>query len=188
MWEGISQFGDTLGTVYGDDRTAESEGYRDWAYPNGVERDRERFGEAVRIISENPVWYAGVMMKRIPVLLTPSMNITPYPIVPVREFLRENTVWAYFLSNPFPVAVRLLVVMLQYISLALAAYALWIHRGNRLLWLPVAVIAYYVVIHIPTNTESRYFYPVIPLVLMLAASGFEKKEFVSDMDAERWEK
>ena len=190
MWEGISQFGDTLGTVYGDDRMAEREGYRDWAYPNGVERDRKRFGEAVKIISENPVWYAGVMAKRIPVILTPSMNITPYPMVPVREFMRspENTAWAYFLLNPFPVAVRLLVVMLQYISLALAAYALWVHRGNKLLWLPAAVIAYYVVIHIPTNAESRYFYPVIPLVLMLAASGFEKKkEFVSDMDAERWE-
>ena len=189
MWEGISQFGDTLGTVYGDEKMAEREGYRDWAYPNGVERDRKRFGEAVKIISENPAWYAGVMMKRIPVLLTPSMNITPYPMVPVREFMRspENTALAYFLLNPLPVAVRLLVVLLQYLSLVLAVYALWVHLGNGLLWLPAAVIAYYVIIHLPTNTESRYFYPVIPLVLMLAASGFEKKkEFVSDMDAERW--
>ena len=189
MWEGISQFGDTLGTVYGDDKAAEREGYHSWAYPNGIERDRGRFKEAVKVISENPVWYAGVVAKRIPVLLTPSMNITPYPMVPMREFMRssKNTLETYFLLNPLPVAIRLLVVLLQYLSFVLAAYALWIHLGNRLLWLPVAVIAYYVVIHIPTNTESRYFYPVIPLVLMLAASVFEKKtEFVSDMDAERW--
>jgi hypothetical protein len=176
MWEGISQFGDTLGTVYGDEKMARREGYLSWAYPDGIERDRRRFKEAVDIILANPVWYAGIMVKRLPVLLTPDWIMTRKFAPSLKEFLDaspRNTVSAYLASYPIPALLRAILLLLQYASLMLAMHALWMHRRNRLLWLPALVIFYYIVIHIPTNTEARYFYPVLPLVLFLASLGWQ---------------
>ncbi len=176
MWEGISQFGDTLGTVYGDERMATLEGYRSWAYPDGVERDRKRFREAVDIIAEHPWWYTTVMLRRIPVLLTPDWIMTRAFAPSYKEYRDqsdEHSVLSYVVDYPLASAIRALLMVLQYVSLALAALALAVRRAEPLLWLPGMVILYYILIHIPTNAEARYFYPVIPLVLLLAAQGWE---------------
>lgn len=176
MWEGISQFGDTLGTVFGDERVAELESYRSWGYPDGVERDRRRFREAVQIILDHPVWYAGMIAKRIPVLLTPDWIMTRKFAPSLKEFVdsaSERTVWDYVKAYPFPSVIRALLILLQYSSLALAGYAFVKDSQNRLLYFPALIIFYYIVIHIPTNTEARYFYPVIPFVLLLASRGLD---------------
>jgi len=68
----------------------------------------------------------------------------------------------------------LLLVLLQYGALVLAVIAVAKDARNKLLWFPVLLILYYIVIHIPTNTEARYFYPAIPLLLLLASHGWEK--------------
>ncbi len=184
MWEGISQFGDTLGTVYGDEKMAQREGHRSWAYPDGIERDRQRFKEAVDIILAHPAWYAGMMIKRLPVLLTPDWIMTRKFAPSLKEFLDAspgNTIGSYLVAYPAEAIIRALLIALQYASLLLASYALWVHRRNGLLWLPALVIFYYIVIHVPTNTEARYFYPVIPLVLLLASLGWQSvKPLVSD--------
>lgn len=176
MWEGISQFGDTLGTVFGDERVAELEGYRSWGYPDGVERDRRRFREAVQIVLDHPVWYAGMIAKRIPVLLTPDWIMTRKFAPSLKEFVdsaSERTAWDYMKTYPFPSLVRALLILLQYVSLALAGYGFIKDSQNRLLYFPALIIFYYIVIHIPTNTEARYFYPAIPFVLLLASRGLE---------------
>ena len=67
----------------------------------------------------------------------------------------------------------LLLILLQYATLALAALALASRKSSRLLWLPGLMILYYVCIHIPTNTEARYFYPVLPFVLLLASERLD---------------
>ena len=176
MWEGISQFGDTLGTLYGDDRLAKLEGYRAWAYPDGIERDRKRFQDAIGIISSHPLWYAEMMLKRIPVLLTPDWIMTRKFAPSLKEYLAEsagNNAAHYFAHYPVAALIRIALVFLQYVTLALALFALLRDRGRRLLWFPALLIFYYIVIHIPTNTEARYFYPAIPLVLLLASHGWE---------------
>lgn len=177
MWEGISQFGDTLGTVYGDERTAALEGYRAWAYPDGIERDGRRFSEALEIIRQHPGWYAGVMAKRIPVLLTPDWIMTRKFAPSLKEFLDssgEHSIAQYAATYPLSFIIRLLLVLLQYGALVLAVIAVAKDARNKLLWFPVLLIFYYIVIHIPTNTEARYFYPAIPLLLLLASHGWEK--------------
>lgn len=174
MWEGISQFGDTLGTVYGDEKMAKIEGYRSWAYPDGIERDRKRFKEAVEIILNHPGWYAGVMVKRVPMLLTPDWIMTRKFSPSLKEFLdtsSENTLGGYVSSYPLAAVTRLALVVLQYITLILAFVAVVKDFKNRLLYLPALVIFYYISIHVPTNTEARYFYPVIPFVILLAVHG-----------------
>lgn len=175
MWEGISQFGDTLGTVYGDERMSRLEGYQTWAYPDGINRDQRRFKEALQIIADHPAWYAGVMLRRMPVLLTPDWIMTRKFTPSLKEHLDEspaNSVWAYLKQFPVASLIRGGLIFLQYGAMAFAVVGFWKARTNRLLWLPAVIVFYYVVIHIPTNTEARYFYPAIPFLLLLAGHGW----------------
>lgn len=175
LWEGISQFGDTLGTVYGDQRMAHLEGYPSWAYPDGIQRDRRRFREALAIIAEHPVWYAGVMVKRIPVLLTPDWIMTRRFAPSLKEHLDaspDHSVFSYIARHPIPSLIRALLIGLQWITLALAFLPFFKRPGRTTLLFPLTIIFYYIIVHIPTNTEARYFYPAVPFVLMLASYGW----------------
>jgi len=40
---------------------------------------------------------------------------------------------------------------------------------NKLVILPAATIIYFVIVYLPFYTMGRYFYPVMPFVLMFAA-------------------
>ncbi len=176
MWEGISQFGDTLGTLYGDARLADKEGYPTWAYPNGIDRDRARMSEAVGIILDHPGFYALHMLKRVPVLLTPDWIMSNRYAPSLMAHLRErqgNSIFTYLSAHPLAAATRAFVIVLQWASLVLAAIAFFRVRPRRLLWIPFAVIAYYILVHVPTNTEARYLYPAIPFVLLLASEALE---------------
>ena len=177
MWEGISQFGDTLGTVFGDERMVAREGYRQWAYPNGVERDRERFSEAVGILMAHPGFYAVHMLKRIPVLLIPDWIMTNKFHPSLKIFLSQspgNTILDFVKSYPFASLLRAALILLQLGTLILAAVAVLRTPREPLLWIPALVISYYIVIHLPTNTEARYFYPAIPFTLLLASVGWDR--------------
>jgi len=172
MWEGISQFGDTLGTLYGDTRLAQKEGYPTWAYPNGVERDRARFAEAVEILSENPGFSAVLVLRRIPVIVTVDGIMTTSYAQSLGEYLREDrgrTVVSYAIDHPLALAVRAVTAALHLVTILLAFVALRWHRALPAVWIPFLVIFYYIAIHLPTNTEARYLYPVIPLLLLLTS-------------------
>ena len=176
LWEGISQFGDTLGTVHDDQKLAAQEGYWGWAYPNGVERERKRFREAIDLIISHPLWYSGVMLKRLPVLLTPDGIMTRTIAPSLKEFLDalpQRSIGGYVSAYPAAVLVRGSLVVLHYFTLLLAAWVLWKRRRERLLDLPALVIFYYIVVHIPTNTEARYFYPAVPFLILLASIGWD---------------
>ncbi len=176
MWEGISQFGDTLGTLYGDTRLAEQEGYPTWAYPDGIDRDRARMREAVGIILDHPGFYAVHVLKRIPVLLTPDWIMSNRYAPSLMAHLKErdgHTIMSYVAAHPVAAAARAMVIVFQWATLVLAVLAMRGVGTRQLLWIPFAVIAYYIVVHLPTNTEARYLYPAIPFVLMLAAEALE---------------
>ena len=176
LWEGISQFGNAFGSVHDDQALAEQEDYHNWAYPNGVERERKRFGEAVDIIAHHPVWYCGVMLRRIPVLLTPDWIMTRKFAPSLLEFLNaspQNSIGGFVSAYPVPVLVRGLLVILQYSILLLTVLVIWKRRHDRALDLPALIIFYYIAVHIPTNTEARYFYPAVPLLILLASIGWD---------------
>jgi 4-amino-4-deoxy-L-arabinose transferase-like glycosyltransferase len=174
LWEGISQFGDTLGTVYGDARMVEREGYHSWAYPSGIERDKKRFKEAVGIILAHPVWYAGVMLRRIPIVLRPDGIIASKFMPPPKELAAESSgvgVIQYLMRYPIGAFIQVLLILLQGSALVLATIAAVKRWNDRLILLPITVIVYYFVIHLGTNAEPRYFYPAIPFVLLLAGES-----------------
>ena len=73
LWEGIgeaSNYG--FGAVAKDGEVAQQEAllYQNqqygeaWSSPDGVMRDRDRVKKSLKVIAENPLWYAGVMGKR----------------------------------------------------------------------------------------------------------------------------
>jgi hypothetical protein len=174
MWEGLSQFGDTLGTVFGDERMVAREGYRSWAYPDGAEREQKRFREALEIIRDHPAWYAGVMLKRIWILLKPDGIITTPLAMTPREYFsrhRNSTLRDYMLDYPAASIIQILLIIAQFAALGLAFTTLIRFFGHRSLRLPAIIIIYYIAVHICTNAEARYFYPATPLVLFLAVYG-----------------
>lgn len=174
LWEGISQFGDTLGTVYGDVRMVEREGYRSWAYPNGIERDRKRFKEAVEIIIEHPVWYAGVMLKRIPVLLRPDGIIASKFMPPPKEFFAESPgsgSFQYLMRYPLGAVIQMLLIVGQALAIILASITAVKRWKEPIVLLVATIVVYYFLIHLGTNAEPRYFYPAIPFVLLLAGES-----------------
>jgi 4-amino-4-deoxy-L-arabinose transferase-like glycosyltransferase len=174
LWEGISQFGDTLGTVYGDERMEQREGYRSWAYPDGIERDKARFKEALNIILQHPLWYAGMMGRRIPVLLRPDGVVSSALMPPPKEFFRQHpgaSILHYLREYPFGSFVQILLILCQWFALLLALIPVVRKWNDPIVLLSSTVILYYIVIHIGTNTEPRYFYPAIPFVLLLASQG-----------------
>ncbi len=176
LWEGISPFGDTLGTVYGDEKMVEREGFRSWAYPDGVERDQRRFREAVGIILDHPWWYAKMMGRRIPVVLIPDGIIAGKFMPPPKEFFRSNPEAGfarYFSAYPLGTLVQLTLIAAQLGLLFFATLATIRSWRKTHLWIPAVIVLYYILVHLATNAEPRYFYPAIPFVILLGAEGLQ---------------
>jgi 4-amino-4-deoxy-L-arabinose transferase-like glycosyltransferase len=175
MWEGISQFGDTLGTVYGDERMVALEGYHSWAYPNGIARDQRRFQQALEIIKDHPWWYTKVMLKRINILLKPDRIVTA-PLLPIKgnSYHQQESISVVKMVQESPIGMFIqgLLTAIQLTAFLLAIIALIFYRRQPNFLLPGFIIFYYIVIHIVTNAEARYFYPAMPFVFLLAVAGW----------------
>jgi hypothetical protein len=75
LWEGIGETGrgKEFGAVARDEEVAiqDAEIYGkpryagSWSTPDGIMRDRDRVKRSLGIIARNPVWYSGVMLKRM---------------------------------------------------------------------------------------------------------------------------
>ncbi len=182
-FEGISQFGDTFGTVYSDDRLKILEDQSDLYYPRGIERDAERTKKAVAIIKEHPVWYLTLLIKRIPLLLTPrGLFIIASDSRPTKRASDDFTQKfpASFLKElkdtPIPAAIKLLSSFFGVILIILSLIGCWKWRKKYEIWLlPFCVVAYFFLSHIPVNVEPRYFYPAVSFFIPLAGTFFMKK-------------
>jgi hypothetical protein len=181
-FEGISQFGDTLGTVYSDDRLKMLEDQHDLYYPRGPERDMKRTATAISIIKEHPFWYIKTVIKRIPILLTPRGLFIIDDDTPTQKkeddftqkfpqsFVHEWT------TTPLKAFVKLGSALLGVALMLLALIGCWKWRKKYTIWiLPFMVVAYFFLSHIPLNVEPRYFYPASSFFILLAGTFFFKK-------------
>jgi hypothetical protein len=172
MYEGISQFGDTLGTTYADERVARDKlNTKELFYPNGPENDKKLFGEAIEIIKQHPGFYAQLLLKRIPLMFTvrglyfsDSVSMLDPNDDLAKRFPDKYISMAK--SRPVELAVRILSPLLGW---ALVILGFWgLIKALRTDWRTHIMIAtlllYWVLSHLATNVEPRYFYPAAPLL------------------------
>lgn len=89
LWEGLgeTELGRQNGFAFGDDIMTERERVRmgvpadapfEATWPDGFKRERERTRESIAFIKQHPVWYAGVMLRRMWGMLKVAGEPLPY--------------------------------------------------------------------------------------------------------------
>ena len=184
LWEGIGETerAQEFGAVFGDAELIEKErvelgvandAHFDLYYPDGVARDRDRARKAFALIRAHPIWYAGVMLRRMIGVLkyagTPSgyygssgINVTPQKCLP-------STMQGGVLS----LLVRILGMLqsvLRYLALPLMIVGIVLaFRSDWCLTLLVlSTIVYYLVVGSALHTEYRYGLPMQALLFVFA--------------------
>ena len=181
LWQGISQFGDTLGTVYSDYRIAHHEGYPSILYPNGIQRDRKRFAEAFEIIKEHPMFFLSLIPRRIPLLLVPRgllVQDNPMPRTSDKEDFPQHFSKGFIEelnATPLRASVKIFSALSGVLLLIAAFWGLWKYRKKSRLVYPLAFMAlYFMVVLLPINSEARYFFPAVVFLFPLAVLAFVK--------------
>jgi ABC-type multidrug transport system fused ATPase/permease subunit len=193
LWEGIGETNRAaeFGAVYGDAALIEQErkalGVAPDApfslyYPDGVQRDRERARKAFAVIRSHPIWYAGVMLRRMAGVLkfagTPEhfygsagINVTSRKCLP--ESMQGGVV---------ALAVTVLGMVqsvLRYCALPLMLVGVWL--AFKLDWRVttslLSTILYYLVVGSALHSEIRYGLPMQTLLFVFA--GLTVGEVVS---------
>jgi len=198
MYEGISQFGDTLGTTYADERLAHNIfNTKDLFYPHGVENDRMVWRIAIDTIKHHPGYYATVVLRRIPLLFTvrglyfsDTVSLSN-PQNDLSKRFPEKYI-AMLKEHPLQASVRFLSPLLGWLLVIIAFVGIikvfrlpllkkegqnsrsefegW-SRGHGMIAL---LLFYFIVTHLMTNVEPRYFYPAVPLLYPYALFALKR--------------
>jgi hypothetical protein len=184
LWEGIGETerAAEFGAVFGDAALIEQErkemGLAADAplglyWPDGVERDRARTRKALKVIAAHPVWYAGVMARRmwgmlkyagkpLPYYGSAGINVTSRKSLPVA--------WQGGVAAVFVNVLGMLQSVFRYLALPLMLTGIWLglRRDWRTAWLLLATILYYLVVGSSLHMEIRYGLPMQSLLLVFA--------------------
>ena len=198
LWEGLgeTELGRQHGFRFGDDKMVEHERAKlglpsdfplDVQWPNGIRRDRERAREALAFIAQHPVWYAGVMLRRMwwmlkvagePVAYAGStgINVTSSKCLPPH---RQGGVVAAGVN-----LLGMLQSVARYLFLPLAAFGLFValRQDWRTSCLLLATVLYYLVPGTVAHTEIRYVLPMHALLIVFAGCGFNQVRRFSKRD------
>ncbi len=172
MYEGISQFGDTLGTTYADERLAHQKfNTKELFYPNGVENDRMVWQEAIDTIKHHPWYYATVVARRIPLMFTvrglyfsDTVNLSDPNNDLAKRFPGKYI--AMFKDHPVQAGVRFLSPIMGWLLVIVGFWGLVLawrkdHHAHAIV---ATILFYFISTHLITNVEPRYFYPAVPLL------------------------
>ncbi len=185
LWEGIGETerAAEFGAVFGDTNLMEQE-RREMGvpadapfglyYPDGVRRDRERTRKALAVISRHPVWYAGVMARRMGGMLKYAGDPPPYMGSAGINVTSKKTLPAHMWSGPFALAVNVLGMVqsvLRWILLPLIVAGLFLafRRDWAITGLLLATVLYYLVVSSFLHAELRYGLPMHALLNIWAA-------------------
>ncbi len=172
LWEGLgeTELGRSNGFMLGDDLMVEHERVKlgipkdapfEAMWPDGIKRERERTRESLAFIKQHPVWYAGVMLKRmwgmlkiagepVPYCGTSGINVTSRKCLAPE---RQGGVLALFVN-----LLGMTQSVARYLLLPLAVIGCWF--GLRKEWLIsillLATILYYLVPGTAAHAEIRY--------------------------------
>jgi hypothetical protein len=194
LWEGLgeTEFGRANGFEFGDLKLVE----RDRAdmhlpadfpmtsiWPDGINRDRARRKEALNFIRQHPVWYAGVMLKRmwgmlkvagapLPYYGTAGINVTSARCLP------ES--WQKGIVAGGVNVLGMIQSVTRYALLPLALVGLWLaaRRDWPVTSLFLAAIVYYLGPGTFVHPEIRYALPMhwlLPIFAGLSLSLIDAK-------------
>ena len=177
-----------FGAVYGDKELAEQERAQQNVpvgdpftlyHPNGLQRDRERARKAFAVIRAHPVWYAGVMLRRMarvlkfagdpaPYVGSSGINVTSSKTLPEN---RRGGVLAFFAN-----ALGMVQSMLRYILLPMMVLGVWFawRRDRGVTLLLLSTVVYYLVVGSALHTEIRYGLPMQSLLFVFAGLGLSE--------------
>ena len=187
LWEGLgeTELGRSNGFIFGDDKMVERERVKlglppdfplEPFWPDGIRRDKERTRASLALIKQHPVWYAGVMMRRmwgmlkvagkpLPYYGSPGINVTSEKCLPLER--RGGVVTA--LVN----LLGMIQSVTRYLLLPLAAVGLWVaaRRDWMITALLLTTILYYLVPGTVGHTEIRYMLPMQGVLIVFAGVG-----------------
>jgi 4-amino-4-deoxy-L-arabinose transferase-like glycosyltransferase len=184
LWEGLgeTEYGQQLGFACSDEKLVEHERKKmglppgfplEMQRPDGIRRDRERTNEALAIIKQRPVWYAGVMFGRmwgmlkvagdpVPYSGSSGINVTSKKCLPPE---RQGGVLAFGVN-----LLGMLQSVVRHLFLPLAAFGIFIalRMDWRLSCVLLVTILYYLVPGTAAHTEVRYVLPMHGLLIVFA--------------------
>jgi len=191
LWEGLgeTELGRENGFILGDQKMLALERAKlglpadaplEIQWPDGIRRDRERTRESLSFIKQHPIWYAGVMLKRmwgmlkvtgdpVPYTGTSGINVTSRKCLPVE---RQGGVLALAVN-----ALGMLQSVVRYLFLVLVALGIvWSMRSDwRVCCILLVTVIYYLVPGTAAHTEIRYVLPMHGLLMAFAGHGFFRK-------------
>jgi 4-amino-4-deoxy-L-arabinose transferase-like glycosyltransferase len=186
LWEGIGETDRAaeFGAVYGDQNVVEQErkglgvSPADTSfslyYPNGVERDRARARKALIVIRSHPVWYAGVMLRRMAGVLKFAGNPQPYygsSGINVTSSKCLPPDWQGGVLGVVVTFIGMVQSVLRYLALPLmvSGIVLALRLHWRIALLVLSTILYYLIVGSALHTEIRYGLPMQALLFVFAA-------------------
>lgn len=168
MWEGFGEFPNRFGAILNDEYTIkqmQDEGFQ--GLHTSPEFDAFVKEKVIKVIRENPLWYLGVVIKRIPYAFV--FNKTPWGVgqddhLSYHKFFRDNPNQKSLMTYSFHLA-RVnpgffVTKALDIVILLSAIIGIYLSRrqGKKLIFL-VAIPLYFALIHIPIHIEGRYMVP-----------------------------
>ena len=196
LWEGIADAsGDRFGAVRLDQEVAAQEALLydkpryagTWSSPDGIRRDRDRVKKSLDIVFQHPVWYAGVMLKRMREMVKYSAHAPlvfkideararqrTLPIKPGWESLAADPSSlgfgrSIFWMRPVVRALQRLVKEPMFYFVLLGAALMLLASWQRALFLGMVPL-YYLLFQSFMHTEFRYTLPMQYFVFVFAAT------------------
>jgi 4-amino-4-deoxy-L-arabinose transferase-like glycosyltransferase len=143
-------------------------------YPDGIRRDRERGRKAIGVIASHPLWFAGVMVRRIgghlkffgrpaPSVGTAGINVTSAKSLPPA---RQGGLIAFCVKmlGMIQSVLRTLILPLMLVGVVIA----W-RRSWRMTALLLATVVYYLFTLGIGHSEIRYGLPMQAILIIFAA-------------------
>lgn len=184
LWEGIGETSRAaeFGAIYGDDALLEQERIElnlpqdkkvNNYWPDGVKRDRERMLKALNVIGSHPVWYAGVMARRMmghlkftgsgsPIYGSSGIHITSESCLP--------TSWQYFPLTAFVTVLDWIQTAMRFylLPLMLVGIALGFRKNARITLVIMVTVFYYLIVGTFMHSEIRYSLPMQAVLFVFA--------------------
>ena len=189
LWEGLgeTEFGQANGFSFGDDKLIEYERRKygwpadikmDLQWPDGIRRDRARTSESLAFISQHPVWYLGVMLGRMWIMLkvagdpvpgygSNGINVTSTKGLPQHW---QGGVLAFGVN-----VLGIIQSVVRHLVLPLAAFGIYVaaRKDWRLTGLLLVTVLYYLVPGSAGHTEIRYVLPMHGILIVFAGAAIE---------------